>query len=80
MVSNSYLLRSLGPDEFSGTLDCPICRQSYLVIGYHEKPFCFHCNTSVDAEQCEKCGTTHLASEGCAWCGDHGDETLEHIG
>jgi hypothetical protein len=56
------------PDEFSGTLDCPICRQSYLVIGYHEKPFCFHCNTSVDAEECENCGTTHLASEGCSWC------------
>lgn len=53
------------PDEFGGTLDCPICRQSYLIIGYHDKPFCFHCNTSVDAVECDDCGRTYLASEGC---------------
>lgn len=57
------------PDEFEGTLDCPICGQSYLVIDRHPKPFCFFCNTSVDAEKCEDCGTTHLVSEGCASCG-----------
>jgi hypothetical protein len=56
------------PDEFSGTHDCPICCQSYLLIGYYEKPFCFYCNTSVDAELCENCGTTRLASEGCSGC------------
>ena len=53
------------PGEFSGTLDCPICRQSYLVIGHHTKPFCFHCNTSIDAVECEDCGRTYLADEGC---------------
>jgi hypothetical protein len=53
------------PDEFSGTLDCPICRQSFLVSGYHDKPFCFRCNTSVDAAECENCGRTYLASGVC---------------
>jgi hypothetical protein len=57
------------PEEFDGTVDCPVCRQTFLVIGYHEKPLCFHCNASVDAEECENCGTTHLVSEGCSWCG-----------
>jgi hypothetical protein len=40
-------------NEFEGTLDCPICHQTYLVVGYHEKPFCFHCNTTVEAATCE---------------------------
>jgi uncharacterized protein YbaR (Trm112 family) len=56
------------PDEFIGTLDCPICRQSYLVIE-QEAVFCFHCNSSVDAAICEDCGVTYLVSEGCPWCG-----------
>ena len=56
------------PDEFGGTLNCPICRQSYLVIGYLDKPFCFHCNTSIDAAECGDCGCTYLASEGCSAC------------
>jgi hypothetical protein len=56
------------PEEFGGTVDCPVCRQTFLVIGYHERPFCFHCNASVQAEECEDCGTTHLVSEGCLWC------------
>ncbi len=55
-------------DEFEGTLDCPICRQSYLVIGYHKKPFCFHCNATVDAASCEDCGRTYMVAEGCL-CG-----------
>ncbi|WP_211465590.1 hypothetical protein [Collimonas silvisoli] len=53
------------PDEFEGTLDCPICRESYLVAGYHDKPFCFYCNTSVDAAECKDCGRTYLTNEGC---------------
>ena len=53
------------PEEFSGTSDCPICRQSYLVIGYHATPFCFHCNTSVDAANCGHCGRSYLVSTGC---------------
>ena len=57
------------PDAFEGTLDCPVCGQTFLVIGYHKRPFCFHCNTTVDAEECENCGTTFLASQDCLWCG-----------
>jgi C4-type Zn-finger protein len=57
------------PDEFVGTVDCPLCRQTFLVIGYNDKPFCFHCNASVDAAECENCGTTHLIKDGCSWCG-----------
>jgi hypothetical protein len=53
------------PDEFSGTDDCPICQQATLVIGYHDKPFCFYCNTTVDATECIDCGTTHLCNAGC---------------
>jgi hypothetical protein len=52
-------------DEFGGTSDCPICRQSFLVMGYHDTPFCFHCNTSVDAADCENCGRTYLVGKGC---------------
>ncbi|WP_369721323.1 hypothetical protein AB8Z38_30515 [Bradyrhizobium sp. LLZ17] len=52
-------------DEFGGTFDCPVWRQSYLAIGYHDKPFCFHCNAEVDAANCEDCGRTYLVSEGC---------------
>lgn len=53
------------PEEFRGTLDCPICRQPYLIIGYHDKPFCFYCNTSVDAAECDDCGRAYFESEGC---------------
>ncbi len=53
------------PDEFVGTNDCPICRDSFLVSGYHPKPFCFRCNTTVDAEECEYCGRTYLAGSPC---------------
>jgi hypothetical protein len=49
------------PDEFEGTERCPLCNQEFLVFGYHARPFCFHCNTSVDAWQCEHCGCTHIS-------------------
>lgn len=55
------------PDEFAGTLDCPICRQTYLVIDHHPTPFCFYCNTTVDAKLCD-CGFTHLSSQRCSHC------------
>ncbi len=58
------------PVGFCGTVDCPICRQTFLVIAYHDKPFCFYCNTSVEAAECENCGITYLISLGCMWC-DH---------
>lgn len=53
------------PDEFDGTLDCPVCRQEYLVMRLHDKPFCFHCNTTIDAAECENCGRTYLTNKGC---------------
>lgn len=58
------------PEEFSGTVDCPECGQTYLVIGYHDKPFCFYCNTTIDASECEDCGITYFSKEGCPWCAD----------
>jgi len=53
------------PEEFPGTNDCPICRDSFLVSGYHPKPFCFRCNTTVDAEVCNYCGRTYLSGKPC---------------
>jgi len=55
------------PDEFEGTLDCPVCYQTYLVIDHLKTPFCFHCNTTVDAKLCD-CGFTHLSTERCRHC------------
>lgn len=59
------------PEEFHGTVDCPLCRETSLVIGYHKKPFCFSCNTSVDAAECENCGNTFLVKDGCTSCRDY---------
>ena len=56
------------PEEFEGTLDCPICDQCHLVIEQGDV-FCFHCNSPIDAAACENCGVTYLVSEGCPWCG-----------
>lgn len=56
------------PDEFHGTVDCPMCLQSYLVMEYHDKPFCFHCNTSIEAAECEDCGRTYLTTDGECSC------------
>lgn len=53
------------PDEFVGTTDCPICRDSFLVFDYHPKPFCFRCNTTVDARECDYCGGTYLTGKPC---------------
>jgi hypothetical protein len=53
------------PAEFEGTHDCPECRQTWLVIGYHPKPFCFWCNVPVDAAICENCGRTYFVKDGC---------------
>ena len=47
------------PEDFEGTLDCPECRQSYLVITDVEVPQCFWCNTKVSAAECEDCGMTY---------------------
>lgn len=61
------------PEEFDGTHDCPQCRQSYLVIGYHPKPFCFHCNEPIDAAICDSCGRTFSAGDGCCTDIEHGN-------
>ena len=58
------------PPEFPGTDYCPECRQAYLIIGYHDKPVCFFCNTTIDAASCEECGETFLMPRGCG-CGTH---------
>jgi hypothetical protein len=58
------------PKEFGGTLDCPVCAQSFFVVGYHDRPFCFHCNTSIDGNVCEECGFSFLLKDGCN-CGHY---------
>jgi hypothetical protein len=61
------------PEEFEGTHSCPECRQDWLVIGWHDKPVCFGCNTTIDADMCEDCGEIFLAKRGCG-CGKHKGE------
>lgn len=51
------------PEEFEGTLDCPECRMSYLVIDGMDEPFCFWCNTKIEAAICEDCGVVFLSGE-----------------
>lgn len=58
------------PEEFGGTLRCPECRQDWLVMGYHDKPVCFWCNTTVDAHCCEDCGEVFIVGESCG-CGKY---------
>ena len=58
------------PVEFGGTMRCPECRQDWLVMGYHDKPVCFHCNTTVDADCCDDCGEVFIVGESCG-CGKH---------
>jgi hypothetical protein len=61
------------PEDFGGTLPCPECRQDWLVMGYHDDPVCFHCNTTIDAAGCEDCGEIFLVKRGCG-CGTHKGE------
>jgi hypothetical protein len=58
------------PEEFGGTLPCPECRQDWLVMGYHDTPFCFHCNASINAQDCEDCGEVFIVGDGCG-CGTY---------
>jgi hypothetical protein len=58
------------PEDFGGTLDCPVCRQSFFVVGYHERPFCFHCNTTIAGNACEECGFSFMLVDGRP-CGHH---------
>jgi hypothetical protein len=71
--------REDSPPEFGGTLPCPECRQEWLVIGYHDSPVCFYCNTAVDAEDCDECGEAFLKKRGCG-CGKYKGERRAQIG
>lgn len=53
------------PEKFEGTTRCPICWEDFLAMGYHKKPFCFHCNTTVDAAVCDHCGRTYTSNSLC---------------
>jgi hypothetical protein len=64
------------PEEFGGMLPCPECEEDWLVMGYHDKPFCFHCNASVDADCCDDCGDVFMVKRGCR-CGKHKSEDHE---
>lgn len=63
------------PDEFPGTLHCPICREGYLIIEDIDKPFCFWCNMVIDAEECENCGQTFIKGDGC--CAPEEDNVID---
>lgn len=56
------------PDDFAGTLTCPECRQDFLVMELTPSPFCFLCNTTIDAVECEHCGRVRLASDSPCGC------------
>jgi hypothetical protein len=51
--------------NFAGTYDCPTCRLDFLVIGHHERPFCFSCAASVEAAICRRCCQTYQQEKGC---------------
>lgn len=55
------------PDEFSGTHQCPECRQDFLIFNEGEAPFCFFCNSTVNARECDYCGGTHFADQKCRY-------------
>ena len=48
------------PEDFEGTLDCPICRECHLVICPQRETFCYYCNTPVEADLCPECGITFV--------------------
>lgn len=58
------------PDEFPGTHQCPECRQDFLVFHINDKPFCFFCNSGVEAYNCEYCGETHFTNHKCKYIND----------
>jgi hypothetical protein len=47
-------------------------------MGYHDKPFCFHYNTPIDADVCDDCCETFLVKRGCQ-CGKHTGEDHERF-
>lgn len=58
---NRHYKDGVDSEEFEGTLDCPVCRESFLVfdapeVGNH----CFFCRKDVKAIRCEACGVAIL--------------------
>lgn len=51
------------PEDFEGTLECPVCQYESLVFEQGQHPFCFWCNTRVEVTECETCGVTYLTEE-----------------
>ncbi len=63
------------PEKFPGTIDCPVCNNTFLVVDFIGKPFCFYCNKQIDAKACDNCGYVHLKSKGCPYgCQEIGSE------
>lgn len=61
------------PGHFDGTEDCPICRQTYLVIDDpHLGTYCFFCQSKVNARNCEMCHTPFVHKshdeKNCSYC------------
>lgn len=67
-------------DDFRGTVDCPVCSQTLLVLDEPTKGnYCFFCRAEVNAVECDHCGRTFLPqNEGdnaCDFCAAYaGDE------
>lgn len=55
-------------DCFEGTVDCPECNNTYLVLDILPKPFCFYCNKDIDASCCEECGNVYFSQNCCVYC------------
>jgi len=48
-------------EDFQGTVDCPICGQTLLVLGEPSiGDYCFFCRTEVNAAECDCCGRTFI--------------------
>ena len=52
------------PDEFEGTVECPVCGHESLLLKPNAKlPFCFWCNVSIETTECDICGDYFLSEE-----------------
>ena len=48
-------------EDFVGTVDCPVCYQSFLVLAEPTKgDYCFFCRDEIYALECDHCGRTFL--------------------
>jgi hypothetical protein len=52
-------------EEFVGLVDCPVCRQTFLVLnGENIGNYCFFCRKTVDAAECVGCDRIYLPTPG----------------